>query len=434
MNKVLIITYYWPPHAGVGVQRWLKFSKYLPRYNWEPVIFTPENPAFDLQDDSLSKEVPQTIETIRFPIWEPFSVFNKITGGKDKKNLQQGLVLEKKEPSWKDKLFIWLRGNLFIPDPRVFWVRPSVKFLEEIIKKRGYKNIITTGPPHSMHLIGLGLKKKCDVHWIADFRDPWSNWDLLDKLRVSKLSRFFHRRLERKVLSKADVVITVSNKLGNDLKGLGAKRVGVITNGVDVDQVGLDFSQPEMVDKFRISYIGLLNELRDPDFLWEALSELIAENPELGDEIEFNLAGIVSENILAKLNDIPELKKILNFKSYIPHHQVFNEIQKSAVLLVILNKSDNAKWIIPGKLFEYLVARRKILLIGPGQGDAGQILRQTKAGETVDFGDKSKLKQVLLSCYENYKMGNVVLADADINKYSRRMLTGELAEILKNSQ
>lgn len=433
MNKVLIITYYWPPHAGVGVQRWLKFAKYLPGYNWEPVIFTPENAAFDLQDEGLLGEIPDTVETIRFPIWEPFSVFNKITGGKDKKNLKQGLVLEKKEQSWKDKVAIWLRGNVFIPDPRVFWVKPSVKFLEDIVKKQGYEYVITTGPPHSMHLIGLGLKKKCNVRWIADFRDPWSNWDLLDKLKVNKLSRFFHRRFERSVLVAADVVMTVSNKLGADLRALGAKRVEIITNGVDSDEIKLDFSRPDMVDKFRISYIGLLNELRDPEFLWEALSELVTENPELGKEIEFNLAGIVSENILTKLNADPALKKILNYKSYIPHHQVFKEIQRSAVLLVILNKSDNAKWIIPGKLYEYLVARRKILLIGPGHGDAGEILRQTQAGEALDFDDKSKLKQILLRCYESYRSGNIVLENTNIDKYSRRRLTGKLVEILKNN-
>lgn len=434
MNKVLVITYYWPPHAGVGVQRWLKFSKYLPLYNWEPVIFTPENPAFDMKDQSLGGEVPETIEVIRFPIWEPFSIFNKITRGKDKKNLQQGLVLEKKKPSWKDQLFIWLRGNLFIPDPRVFWVKPSVKFLEEIVKKQGYQNIITTGPPHSMHLIGLGLKKKCHVQWIADFRDPWSHWDLLGKLKVSKFSRFLHRRLEKKVLGRADVVVTVSNKLAADLISLGAERVEVVTNGVDVDQINLDFSKTGMVDKFRISYLGLLNELRDPGFLWEALTELVAENEELADEIEFNLAGIVSENILVKLNNNPTLKKIVNFKSYIPHHQVFDEIQRSAVLLVILNKSDNAKWIVPGKLYEYLVARRKILLIGPENGDAGRILAQTKTGETVEFDDKAKLKKVLSDCFENYKSGQVVLKNADIEKYSRRKLAGKVAEILKGDE
>ncbi|MDN5214222.1 glycosyltransferase family 4 protein [Fulvivirgaceae bacterium BMA12] len=430
MNKVLIITYYWPPHAGVGVQRWLKFSKYLPGYNWEPVIFTPENAAFDLQDNSLAKEIPDNIDTIRFPIWEPFSIFNKITRGRNKKNLQQGLVLEKKAPSWKDKLFIWLRGNLFIPDPRVFWVKPSVRFLEEMVKNHNYHTVITTGPPHSMHLIGLGLKKKCNIRWIADFRDPWSNWDLLNKLKVSSLSRSFHRRLEKKVLTHADVVLTVSNRLARDLTALGAKNTKVITNGVDVDQINLDFSQPNAVDKFRISYVGLLNELRDPGFLWEGLSELILENPHLADEIEFNLAGIVSESILTRLENDPVLKKVLNYKSYIAHEQVFEEIRRSAVLLVILNKSDNAKWIIPGKLYEYLIARRKILLIGPPESDAEEILQQTKAGENINFGDKLKLKETLLHCYENYKSGRVVMENTGIDKYSRKMLTGELAKIL----
>lgn len=431
MSKVLVITYYWPPHAGVGVQRWLKFAKYLPHYSFEPVIFTPENPAFDMKDLSLGGEIPEQVEVIRFPIWEPFSIFNKITGGKDKKNLQQGLVLEKKKASWKDRLFIWLRGNLFIPDPRVFWVKPAVKFLSAIVQQQGYQSIITTGPPHSMHLIGLGVKKKCNIQWVADFRDPWSNWDLLEKLKVSSLARFFHRRLEKKVLTSADVVITVSNNLAADLRTLGAKRVEVITNGVDVDEIDLNFSKPEQVDKFRISYLGLLNELRDPVFFWEALEELITENADLAKHIEFNLAGIVSENILARINDNPNLKKIINFKSYIPHHQVFSEIQKSAVLLVILNKSDNAKWIVPGKLYEYLVARRKIVLIGPDNSDAGKVLRETKAGETVNFGDKKGLKQLLLHCFENYRSGKVVIENADIEKYSRKKLAGKLAEILK---
>ncbi len=429
MNKLLVITYYWPPQAGVGVQRWLKFVKYLPEYGYMPTVFTTENPSFNLKDNELLHEVPDDVEVIRFPIWEPFNLFNKLNSN-NKKNVQQGLVLEKEKRSWKDHLIIWLRGNLFIPDPRVFWVRPAAKFLSDYIRQHQIDTVITTGPPHSVHLIGKKLKAKNKIRWMADFRDPWSKWDLLDKLKTSRWAKKRHQYLERSVLKQADKVITVSENLAEDLKQLRGRPVQVIKNGVDLETIKINFDESSGVDKFRISYIGLLNELRDPEMLWEALDELLISHEELADQMELNLAGIVSENILKKLRNNSNINRILKFKSYISHQQVFEELQKSAMLLVILNNSDNAKWIIPGKLYEYMAAKRKILLLGPATSDAGSLIDELNAGEAVGFDDKNKIKEAILSAFQAYQAGHIVVKNVNYQQFSRKKLTGDLSEIL----
>ncbi|NBP67544.1 MAG: glycosyl transferase, partial [Cytophagia bacterium] len=196
-KRVMVITYYWPPSGGSGVQRWLKFVKYLPQYGWQPYVFTPENPAFDLKDESLLKDIPSEAEVLHFPIWEPYGLFNKLSGGGVKVNANSAPQAD----SWFKKISIWIRGNFFIPDPRVFWVRPSVNFLDDFLREKRIRHIITTGPPHSVHLIGLGLKKRNpSLKWTADFRDPWSEWGFLDTLKLSKLARKRHQQLEKKVL------------------------------------------------------------------------------------------------------------------------------------------------------------------------------------------------------------------------------------------
>ncbi len=430
MRKVLIITYYWPPNAGVGVQRWLKFSKFLPEYGWEPIVFTPENPDFNIKDNTLDANIDQNIKVIQIPIWEPFSIFDRITRGKNKKNIKQGLVLEKSKPSWKDKMFIWIRGNIFVPDPRKFWVKPAVSFLEKYIQDNNIQAIVTTGPPHSMHLVGLKLKRKTGVKWLADFRDPWSNWDLHEKLLVGKWVMNRHKNLERQVLQEADKVVTVSNNLANDLARLGTRKVDVITNGVDEDDFKGLLKKEVAVDKFRISYFGLLNEMRDPTVFWEVLTAICKEDASFQSDLELNIGGIVSESILDNLKQNKFISAALKYKSYIPHKQVFEELRRSALLLVILNKTDNAKWIIPAKLFEYLVTGKEILLLGPENSDAATVLEEAKTGNTVDFEEREKLKVIILNAYQNYKSGNSRLRTADFSKYSRKKLTGNLSVLL----
>jgi len=218
MKQVLIITYYWPPTGGGGVQRWLKFAKYLPEFGWKPVIYTPENPDFEIKDDSLLKDVDSVTVVLKQPIWEPFGLYRKLLG---KTATQKQGVIEPSGSSLLSRFSLWVRANLMIPDPRKFWIKPSINYLVKYLKKNPVDIIITTGPPHSMHMIGLGIKKKLDIPWIADFRDPWSDWDVLDLLKISNTARRKHKTLEHQVFKHADKVLTVSWRLGKKLELTG---------------------------------------------------------------------------------------------------------------------------------------------------------------------------------------------------------------------
>jgi len=254
-KKILITAYYWPPSGGVGVQRWMNYALQLKKRGWEPWVLTPENPQFDIQDEGLLKRV-EDIPVVKLPIWEPFDLFHKITGNQNRKNVKQGLALEKTEKTIQDQLMVWVRGNLLVPDPRVFWVRAATKKAIELLEEQGIETVVTTGPPHSMHLIGRRLKKKLGINWLADFRDPWSKWDILDKLKTSSLVKEYHKRLEKKVMQEADVCTTVSTRLAESLGGSE-----VLHNGITVmNQSEVEPNQA----RFTIGYFGLLNELRNP--------------------------------------------------------------------------------------------------------------------------------------------------------------------------
>lgn len=427
-KKILIVTYYWPPSGGGGVQRWLKFVKYLPQFGWEPIVFTPENPEFDLKDESLIKDISPDLEVLKFPIWEPFGVYKKLFKKKDK--LKQGIVIEKAEMSFLDKLSVWVRANLFIPDPRRFWVKPSVEFLSSYIADQKIDLVVTTGPPHSMHLIGLGLKKKCDVKWLADFRDPWSDWDILDKLGVKGVARRMHEKLEKKVLTHTDHVLTASHGIRRSL--LEKKNdcsISVITNGFDPDDFNLTNSgNPN--PKFRITHLGLLNELRNPEVFWDCLEEICKEKPDFQNDLELLLAGMVSDSILGRIQSSTLLGNKLTHLDYISHQEVFRYYNDSNILLLLLNPQDEAQLIIPGKLFEYLLVQKPILAIGKKESEVNDILRSTETGEVFEVGDKQQIKKMILASYERFRSGDFQEITKPVDQFSRKYLTSKLAQKL----
>lgn len=429
-KKVLIITYYWPPSGGVGVQRWLHFAVNLQKLGFEPVIYTPSNSQFEIKDENLLK-LAQNVKVISQPIWEPFSIFHKLTGSKEKGSIQQGLTLEKPNQSLKDRLFVWLRGNLFVPDARVFWVSPSVKFLKKYIQENQIPTIITTGPPHSMHLIGLGVKSKIkNLKWIADFRDPWSEWDILQKLNTGRLAMNHHKSLERKVLKTADVIMTVSKRLGQSLEQKITKHIAVqiIMNGVA--SAPLNNSNDLKAEKFVIGYFGMLNELRDPESLWNALEQLCEDRPDFHSKLEIRLGGIVSESIMDRLRKSKFLNDKVMFLGYLSHDDVFMEYKKCNVLLLLLNKSDNAKWILPVKFFEYLSAFRPILTFGPIDSDLGDILIENKIGEMMSGSDLNEIKNFILANFEsNYEIDESHF-ERLLSRHSRESQAAELATLI----
>ncbi|NAS30123.1 glycosyltransferase [Flavobacteriaceae bacterium R38] len=423
MKKVLIITYYWPPAGGPGVQRWLKFVKYLKDFKVDPVVYIPESPDYPLIDESFLKEIPGDITILKKSFFEPYkiaSVFSK----KQSKRLSSGIIYEKKQ-SFTEKVLLWIRGNLFIPDARKYWVKPSVKYLSAYLEKENIDTVITTGPPHSVHLIGMKLKERTGVRWISDFRDPWTTIGYHKKLKLNTSSKKKHQNLEKKVLNTSDLIIVTSKTTKSEFEAKTPQPIHVITNGFDVVktiEVPLD-------EKFTISHIGSLLSGRNPKILWESLSELITEHKDFSKDFQLQLAGTVSKDVLDDVYAY-NLKDHTRLLGYLSHHKAL-ELQRSSQLLSLIEiDSEDTKCIIPGKLFEYLVAKRPILAIGPENWDVFDVLRATNGGTGFSYSEKNALKEKLISFYNQYKSKKLTSEAVNLEKYSRKSLTGELASLI----
>ena len=428
MEKVLIITYYWPPAGGPGVQRWLKFVKYLRDFGIEPVVYIPENPNYPLLDDSLENEIPEGITILRKSIFEPYQIAGLFS--KDQtKTISKGIIADERNQSFLQKSLLFIRGNLFIPDARKFWIKPSVKFLKTYLKEKGIKKIITTGPPHSLHLIGLKLKQELDLKWIADFRDPWTQIGYHKKLKLNESSKKKHLSLEREVLNLADQIITTSFTTKAEFKEKTSKPISVITNGFDAENS--EAQTNELDTKFSISHIGSLLSERNPKNLWKALAELAKEDISFAEDLELKLAGTVSEEIITSIKSVG-LGEKLQLLGYVSHNQAIALQQKSRLLLLIEINSEETRGIIPGKLFEYLMSKRPILAIGPKKWDVQQILEETDSGEYFQYSERNKLKGVILSQYKKYKEGDANFVKGEISQYGRKNLTEELASLIKS--
>jgi glycosyltransferase involved in cell wall biosynthesis len=436
-KRILVITYYWPPSGGSGVQRWLKFVKYMPQFGVTPFVFTPENPAFHIRDESLQRDVPPEAEIIRFPIWEPYYMFFRIStmlGGKKRSARPTDFVSSKKDSVFQ-RLATWLRGNLMIPDPRVFWVKPSVKFLTDFIKDNNIDTIITTGPPHSVHLIGYALKKKNhSIRWMADFRDPWSDWGLLDSLRVGTLARKMHKRLESRVLKTADVVTTITPFYVRRFEHLSGRKVHLLTNGYDET----DFANlsPVRTEKFVIRHVGIVNEKCNPRPFMQALKEVMLENPKFSEAAQLDFTGEVHPSFRAFVESDGVLAKKTTFTPSVPHKTLINLYNQSSLLLLVLEGYKDAEGYMPGKLFEYLATGLPILGVGPEGGDAADLLQNTKKGLMITGKDLDKLKKEILACFDKWQFtdlqekNNLAVSDS---AFSRRILTKRLMEILNEN-
>lgn len=429
-NKVLIITYYWPPSAGSGVQRWLKFVKYLPQSGWEPFVFTPQNPSFSLRDESLLHDVPPEAKVIRLPIWEPYDVFRKLSGIAGKGAAKADDMMSGKKSSWFKRASTWIRGNVFVPDPRVFWVRPATKFLQQFLSDNNISVIVTTGPPHSMHLIGYRLKKRIpDLKWIADFRDPWSQWGLLDSLSVTEPVRTMHRRIERKILQAADVVTTITPFYVRQFESLGKRKVHLLTNGYDAE----DFTEMRIVrpDRFVIRHVGIINEKCDPRPFMNVISKLIETNPGFAADIRMEFIGETHPAFRDYVSGIGKLSAVTAFVPTVPHRVLPALYGSSAVLLLILTGYKDAEGYMPGKLFEYLATGVPVLGVGPDNGDAAALLNETNAGEMIPENDPDKISSVVMEMYQRWRNREApVGGNRNIEQYSRKGVTMKLSGVL----
>jgi glycosyltransferase involved in cell wall biosynthesis len=424
MKRVLIITYYWPPSGGGGVMRWLKMSKYLPECGWQPVIYTPENPDPSVTDDSLAAEIHPLTEVIRRPIFEPYDFYRKLTGKEKSARFKAGYISEASRGNWKERFSVFLRGNLLIPDPRVFWVYPSIRYLRKYLRKNPVDLIITTGPPHSMHLIGAGLKKHLPhIPWLADFRDPWTEIDFYHRLKLTLLADKIHRSLEKKILAKADVVTTVSPYLKKSTEKIAGRRVDVIYNGFD--PADFNFENDPAGSSFVLSHFGAFNRDRNPSALWKALGGLKKENPEFGRSLRIQLIGQTDERILQEIAEA-ELNENLMLAGHMEHREGLRQISGSQLLLLPLNDAPNVKGILPGKMYEYIALRRPILAIGPADGDFAKIIRETRSGYIHEFQDVDGIRSTLWNAFLEFRENKLSVSPVAFETFSRRSLAREI--------
>lgn len=424
-KKLLIITYYFPPAGGPGVQRWLKFVKYLPEFGVQPIVYVPENPTYPIIDEGLVGEISDKVIVLKNKIWEPYQLASIFSKNKTKK-ISSGIFPQKKKQTFLDKTFLWVRGNLFIPDARVFWVKPSVSYLEKYIKENNIDTIVTSGPPHSLHLIGLELKEKLGVKWFADFRDPWTTIGYHKALRLSAYADKKHKKLESKVLNTADTIIVTSRTTKTEFEAITNKPISVITNGYDVENV----EKQTLDTKFTLAHIGSFLSDRNPPFLWECLVELLNEIPDFKTHLEIKLIGAVSQEVLDAISQF-KLNDYLNLLGYVSHHEAIAHQKKSQVLLLIEINSEDTKSIIPGKLFEYMVSNRPIIAIGPQGSDFADIIKETNTGVFFDYSEKAKLKSVILDFYNQFLEGKLQSNAVGLQQYSRKNLTKQLAQLIK---
>jgi hypothetical protein len=420
MKKVLIITYYWPPSGGSGVQRWVKFTKYLRSFGWEPIIYTVTDGEFPVLDHSLAKDIPDDVTVIRRPIFEPFSLYKKFTGRNKEDRVQVGIIEQSKRGSLKDRIALWIRSNVFIPDARMFWIRPSVRFLKKYLRENPVQAVISTGPPHSAHLIAMRLKNKLHIPWIADFRDPWTEIYYFKDLDLTAYARERHKTLEHEVLSNADQVLVVGKGMQDGFRKLGVESI-VLTNGFDED----DFQDKILKDEiFTFVHTGNLLNYVHVRALWEAVVELKSEG--LLKHFEIRLIGKVGDDKVRELSQFP-IADHIRFVSYIPHAEITKAQQSAHILILPLESSTP---VLTGKFFEYLGSGTDILALGDEvtNFEVKNILSKSPGSIFLNHYDKENIKKYIKSKYENPDVN--IPSRPNFENFSRKSLTKTLAGIL----
>lgn len=432
MKRVLIITYYWPPTGGSGVQRWVKFAKYLPSLGWQPVIYTPENPEQLAVDHSLEKEIPEGVEIIKTHITEPYELYKKFLhkSGHTKEAVEVNPV-NAQNKSLAQKAAMWVRGNLFRPDPRCLWIRPSVKFLKKYLEEHPVDLIVSTGPPQSMHIIGRRLSMQTGLPWIADFRDPWTKIFYFKHLSMTKATERWHHRMEKKVLDDATAVVAVSPLVQQEFQAMTQTPVELITNGYDE----CDFPDGKCEEAtggpdrdFVITHTGLFAADGNPTVLWDVLAEKCNKDENFKNLLKIKLIGKTDAQIISSIKDAGLSENLIDM-GYQPHAAAISAQRTASLLILPLRKEPEYKAVLPGKLFEYLASWRPVLGIGQPDGAMSMILNTTKTGVVLNWEDRKSVGRFIDYCWKKHLEGALTVEDADISRFTRLNLTRQMAAL-----
>lgn len=426
MKKVLIITYYWPPAGGAGVQRVLKFVKYLPQFGWEPVVLTVENPDSPVEDFSLMDDIPIECKVYKTKSLEPFNLYKKMTGKKSDDKIPGDILLNDNDKSLKNIIAKWVRLNLFIPDAKIGWKSYAVKKGLEIIEQENIELIFSTSPPQTTALIGKRLAAKSGVKWIADFRDPWLEIVYYQNVERSFLTKKVDALLEKKTIKDADALVTISKDIVKLFQAKADKqRVELIPNGFDEsDFEKIDGKKNKCLT---VAYTGAMSKDRVPYPLINAINRLVFEDDIKNIKLDF--AGRFCKEFHDEISN-NNLSEFISIKNFIPHKESTKMLQSSDLLLLVIDNVANNKGILTGKLFEYMGCRKQIIAIGPTDGDAAHIIEETNCGTVIDYDDSDRAYEILKKAYIEWEKGesNYMF---QVDQYSRKNLTKQLAAIFE---
>ena len=420
----MIITYYWPPSGGAGVQRWLKFTKYLPSSGWLPVVLTvkPEYAAYPFRDLSLYGEIPLDVEVHRTKAMNYFALYNK-----DQSKIPHAGFASGNEKGLRSKISRFIRGNFFIPDPRKGWNRFAFRKACELIKAENITHVITTSPPHSTQLIGLRLKRRfSQINWVADMRDPWTDIYYYDMFKPSLPARMLDRQMEMNVLTRADTVITVGQTLASILAGKAEnieRKIHVLPNGFDEE----DFEGivPTLPEEFTITYVGTLS----PAYPVKGLIEAINEVRSGGRQVKMKFVGTVPEPV-QELFQADGDGKGPEFIQYCEHPAAIKHMMDSSLLLLIIPDHPSNRSILTGKIFEYMATEKPILFLGPEEGDAARLLALCGYQGIFGYNDVQGIRDFIMRVAE----GKTVKRSGHHLEYSRRALAVKLGDLISSTQ
>jgi glycosyltransferase involved in cell wall biosynthesis len=429
MKKILIITYYWPPSGGAGVQRWVKFVKYLVRMNFDPLVLTvhPDSATYPQTDPTLAADIPENVQVFYAKSFELYALYKKFSSNKE---VPYGGFANTKKLDFKEKVIRFIRGNFIIPDPRKGWNKYAIAKAKELFLTHQIDTVITTSPPHSTQLIGLHLQKELNVKWVADLRDPWTDIYYFNQMYPTYLARQIHKNLEKKVLVNADRIITVSEELKKLFSGKAentSHKIKVIPNGFDT----ADFQGAKQAvhqDVFYISYVGTISN----EYTFSGFIKALVDLPkEVHSKLRIRFIGEMPSELIEQFKKA-ELIELIELTGYVPHHKAIEFLFSSDMLLLIIPDVKNNEGILTGKLFEYLASQKPILLIGPEKGDAAKIVHETNSGVICGYNDHQKIKENIIHIIELKQSGQLNSASSGYLEYSRENLTKKLVEVLES--
>ena len=428
MKKVLIITYYWPPAGGPGVQRFLKIAKYVNEFGWEPIILTVRNGSYQAIDESLVDEIPKGIHVVKTSTLEPFTIYNFLRGKKGKQlEGHSGAVQSRK--TLFSTLVNLIRSNFFIPDARIGWNWFARKAAFKLLNHNRIDAIITTGPPHSTHLIGLAIRSKRNIPWVVDLRDPWSDIFYNRYFQRSEYAVKKDRKAEESVFRTSDALVVVSRGMEDDLKNRH-RRIQTIFNGFDESDFE-DLSLSSTSDVFRLTYVGNYKLLQNRPELWKLLSRIIQTNDEFRKYFRLEFVGNVNMEAIKSFQTFGLTDHVV-LHGYRDHKEALELMCNSNMLLFTTPNIPEVNKYVTGKIFEYLASRTPILAITK-KGGAIEELLNAHGHMLLDFSEISKSEDIILQSFNRWLVNREVVKvkeNAGLSNLSRKSQTKNYVALL----